>query len=275
MGKRNMSTDPFTSETTCVKPSVEETDWSTVWDSRNTINANEIITNLLFGLDLSDSDGNPFPKDMFIQHMDSAIAYVERQLGITIPETIVEDEFHDYIANDYSNWGFIKLNRFPIIEVNRLTMNFGSTIREIPNNWIRVDSVGSNIRLFPDATSPTNMAILSDGSILGTQRYPMAPAVWRVSYKAGFRKGQLPADLKECIQKMAAMNLLNVWGDLILGAGIASSSISLDGLSQSVGTTQSAMFGGASARVNEYKENVNQLLQTLKMSYSGIRMVVV
>ena len=91
----------------------------------------------------------------------------------------------------------------------------------------------------------------------------------------GFEPEEIPPDLLECIQKMAAMNLLNVWGDLILGAGIASSSVSLDGLSQSIGTTQSAMYGGASARVNEYKENVSNLMAILKQYYTGIQMVVV
>ena len=85
----------------------------------------------------------------------------------------------------------------------------------------------------------------------------------------------LPAHLKELIYKKAVIGILQVWGDLILGAGIASSSISIDGLSQSIGTTQSAMFGGASARCEEYRKDIEALIPVLRQKYGGIRMTVV
>lgn len=41
-------------------------------------------------------------------------------------------------------------------------------------------------------------------------------------------------------------------------------------------TTQSAMFGGASARVEEYRKDLNEnLIPTLRMRFGGIRMIVV
>lgn len=267
--------DVFTGEATCKEPVIKEEDWSKVWDKTNTICAKHIIDNLLFGLELTDSKGNPFPKEMFVQHMNSAIASIQRQLGITIPKTEILQEAHDYIATDFVNWGFIKLNEKPIRKVSRITMNFANTVLEIPKEWIRFDKNSGCIRLFPQASTPGSLAILADGTILGIGRWANAPGVWRVDYEVGFEPDEIPPDLLECIQKVAAMNLLNVWGDLILGAGIASSSVSLDGLSQSIGTTQSAMYGGASARVNEYKENVANLLAILKQYYTGIQMVVI
>lgn len=64
--------------------------------------------------------------------------------------------------------------------------------------------------------------------------------------------------------------------DLIIGAGIANQSVSIDGVSQSIGTTQSAMYGGASARVNEYTNDLNDhLLPVLRQKFGGIRMIVV
>ena len=58
-------------------------------------------------------------------------------------------------------------------------------------------------------------------------------------------------------------------------AGIASQSVSIDGLSQSIGTTQSAMFGGASARVEAYNKDIKeQILPILRQKFNGIRMVV-
>lgn len=59
-------------------------------------------------------------------------------------------------------------------------------------------------------------------------------------------------------------------------AGIANQSVSIDGVSQSIGTTQSAMFGGASARVNEYTKDLTEnLLPALRMRFGGLRMVVI
>jgi len=63
-------------------------------------------------------------------------------------------------------------------------------------------------------------------------------------------------------------------GDLILGAGIANQSISIDGLSQSIGTTQSAMYGGASARVESYRQDIDKLISVLRMKLDTPRMVV-
>ena len=59
-------------------------------------------------------------------------------------------------------------------------------------------------------------------------------------------------------------------------AGIANQSVSIDGLSQSVGTTQSAMFGGASARIESYAKDLDErILPMLRARLGGIRMVVV
>lgn len=59
-------------------------------------------------------------------------------------------------------------------------------------------------------------------------------------------------------------------------AGIASQSVSIDGLSQSIGTTQSAMFGGASARTESYTKDLKeQILPALRMRFGGIRLCVI
>lgn len=64
--------------------------------------------------------------------------------------------------------------------------------------------------------------------------------------------------------------------DLIIGAGIANQSVSIDGVSQSIGTTQSAMFGGASARIQAYSDDLkDSLIPALRMRFGGLRMVVV
>src|SRR6185312_17119604 len=97
--------------------------------------------------------------------------------------------------------------------------------------------------------------------------------MWKVTYTAGmtkpkqqyiFRNHDMAANLKEMIYKKAAIGIMGVWGDLIIGAGIANQSISIDGLSQSIGTTQSAMFGGASSRIKQLQEDIDNMLPALR-----------
>ena len=78
----------------------------------------------------------------------------------------------------------------------------------------------------------------------------------------------LPADLKHAIGvKGATLLLLHVAGDLILGAGIANQSLSVDGLSQSVGTTSSAMYSGYSSRVDMLEKQYTMLIKALRAQY--------
>lgn len=243
-------------------------------DSTGLFKVQDMLDAYLFGLDLSDSQGNPFPDSLFLNHLNSAVAYIERELNVIIGEKEFE-EYHDYYASDYMNWGFLKCNYVPVLEVSELNLTYGTSDgMSIPKDWIKVDEVSGNLRLFPSSGSASSLVLSNSGTLLGlTGRWSHAPGMWRLKYKAGFK--EVPADLKECVYKIACCNTLNVWGDLILGAGIASQSVGLDGLSQSIGTTQSAMYGGASARVNAYQEDVKKLLPALKTYYTGIKFAVI
>lgn len=147
---------------------------------------------------------------------------------------------------------------------------------EVPQDWLKIDKNSGKIQMFPSSGSVTNMIIGASGAIYGLYNsWDYAPQMWEVDYVAGMDATGVPAHLKELIYKKATIGILQVWGDLILGAGIASSSISIDGLSQSIGTTQSAMYGGASARCEEYRKDIEALIPVLRQKYGGIRMAVV
>lgn len=78
----------------------------------------------------------------------------------------------------------------------------------------------------------------------------------------------LPADLKQAVAiKAATLLLLHVAGDLILGAGIATQSLSVDGLSTSVGTTSSAMYSGYSARAESLDKQYKLVMMGLRSQF--------
>lgn len=224
---------------------------SNVTVSNSAFTSGELVQNFLFGIDLSDPEGNPFPEALIISYINAAIAYAESLFDICLSEQTVEAEPHDYERGDYTNWGYIQLWKRPIKEVKSLRLMYGTRPSwEVPLDWLKIDKNSGKIQMFPSSGSVTSMIIGSSGAIYGLYNaWDYAPQMWEVDYVAGMDSNNLPAHLKELIYKKAVIGILQVWGDLILGAGIASSSISIDGLSQSIGTTQSAMFGGASARL--------------------------
>lgn len=241
----------------------------------------KVKNNYLFGIDLSDSYGNPLPEELFVHYLNSAVDYLSNLLDITIGETEFTAERHDYIRNDYQNWGFIQLAHNPVKEVKSLRLMYGNKPSvEIPLDWIQLNKLTGQITLFPSAGSANSLIIGQTGLLFGFQsQWDYAPQLWEVDYTAGIDENDpsMPLSmLAEAVYKRAACGILNVWGDLIIGAGIANQSVSIDGVSQSIGTTQSAMYGGASARVNEYTTDLNDhLLPVLRQKFGGIRMIVV
>lgn len=248
-----------------------------IWDS---VSVQAIKDKYLFGINLADANGNPLPESLLIHYLNAAVDYLQNLLDIVISETEFTER-HDYIRNDYQNWGFIQLDHNPIKEIKQLNLTYGNRPSvEIPLDWIQLDKLTGQITLFPSAGSANSLIIGQTGMLFGFQsQWDYAPMLWEVEYVAGIdeKDKNIPFNLiQEAIFKRASMGILNVWGDLIIGAGIASQSVSIDGLSQSIGTTQSAMFGGASARVQEYAKDIDErILPILRQKFGGIRMTVV
>lgn len=92
---------------------------------------------------------------------------------------------------------------------------------------------------------------------------PVATPTWAV------RAARIPADILHLIGMYAACFPLNIAGDLIAGAGIASRSTSVDGLSSSVGTTASATNSGYGSRILIYVSEIKRLLPVVRRRYHG------
>lgn len=231
----------------------------------------------LFGINLADIYGNAMSDELLQHYIDSAIAQTEKKFQILLKTTEIENEAHDHYSNDYSNWGYMQLHYKPVQKVNKMSMSFAeSRLMDIPVDWIRVDKMSGQIQLFPSAGTSGSLMILGDGGSFMpfiSRSYAYAPQLWRLSYTCGF--DEIPADLIEYVCKKACIGILEIWGDLIIGAGIANQTISIDGLSQSIGTTQSPEFAGAGARIKSYRDDIKDLDQTLASAYLGLNVVVV
>lgn len=79
------------------------------------------------------------------------------------------------------------------------------------------------------------------------------------------------ADLKKLIFLLASIHPLNVAGTTLVGDGIASKSISIDGLSQSITTTANSETLAYGNRVKAHQAEIDKLLPYVRGRYTGPR----
>lgn len=180
------------------------------------VSVSQVKENYLFGINLADSNGNPLPDGLFAHYVNSAVDYFETLLDITIAETEFSER-HDYIRNDYQNWGFIQLDHNPVKEVRSVELMYGDKPSvNIPLDWVQVDKLTGQLTLFPSAGSANSLIIGQTGLLFGFQsQWDWSPMMWKVDYVAGIDDTDpaLPLELlKEGVSKRASCGILNVWG---------------------------------------------------------------
>ena len=107
---------------------------------------------------------------------------------------------------------------------------------------------------------------------LGMDGWRDIPNYWTIEYCTGFNV--IPEDLLDVIGKLASIGIFNIAGDIVLGqAAIANYSLSIDGLSQSIGTTMSAENSAYSARIKMYKDEIKDSLAKLRSYYRGVGVI--
>lgn len=234
----------------------------------------ELWETYFFGIDLKVQGGREFTTDTIKFYIKAATLEVENFLNLKFKRQVVE-ESKSYLNDDFKRWGFVRAT-YPVVKPLAVDGYIGSSKRVgYPVEWlsskISPDSViyDRNIYLIPSAGSPqmtfnTFVGVMPFRGFFDTQEIPQ---YWRLKYETGFEK--IPEDILNVIGKLAAINIFHIAGDLILGAGIASQSISIDGLSQSISTTSSATNAGYGSRIVGYTNDLKRLLPQLKSYYKG------
>lgn len=232
------------------------------------ISVSQLKDEYLTGLDIKiPSTGAPLPDTTYQSYINNAVSWLEHYLDISITPVIDYVENLDYDRNAYSEWGYIRLHNVPVISVTSMEMVYfrdqdgaPETLQTLPASWIRLQPHDGIIRLIPNARFGASLQIGRTGSFFPEiLQSGHVPHLWRITYSFGFRDGEVPVALNQAVAMLASLQALSVGGNLVLGAGIAGSSISLDGLSQSIQTTQSAENSAYSATRGEY---IKQLMGT-------------
>lgn len=241
----------------------------------NIMTTSDLKAIYLFGLDLTNDAGEPFPDLMFEWGIRSAIAWIERRLDIKIRPTPLVERY-DYHRQDYLNWTIIRLRQAPVVQVNSVKVKWPSdtTVIDFPTEWIQLQADAGQVNIVPTSGTLSQVLLTAGGSFLPlvASGRDFVPNILEVDYIAGFPEGEVPQELRDVIGKLASFAPLNVAGDLIVGAGIASKTISIDGLSQSINTTSSATNAGYGARLGQYEKEIKNVLPTLERYYKGLRL---
>lgn len=235
---------------------------------KNTVmfSAQDIRESDFYGIALNAPNAKDIEDSVIESYVISATNYFENELSIKIlKQTVVETLDFDRIA--FQSWGNLRVKN-PIIEVLSVRAGLNTMKSDIPISWVVVKT--------PDRPENRTRAIhfvpinsfyvYITGTFLFNYYHDKVPSFFEVKYCTGFDK--VPPFLMYAIKILATIPLFNIFGDIVFGAGLASFSLSLDGLSQSLDTTNSSTNAGFGARVLNYtkelKEHVDRLIATFK-----------
>lgn len=203
---------------------------------------------------MSETDKNVFFNNMLQNYIDSAITNLENQLDIVIyPERDVVEK-HDYEQYKYQHNVFIQCRKRPIISITSFTVKMGNvTIYEYPSAWHSYQAKWGQVQLVPETSTLTELYTypLYFASLM---RYSTYPNVFNLTFDAGLE--MIEADMAQAIGHLSAIQVLERLGPLVLDAGIASFSMSMDGISTSVGTTASAENDAFSGTIRPITEDL-------------------
>jgi hypothetical protein len=108
---------------------------------------------------------------------------------------------------------------------------------------------------------------------IGLRSFGQIPSYWDVQYSTGYDYNNSPTVLTNIVGKLATIGILTILGNMLNGMGVTSSSLSIDGLSQSISTPRSSQSHLFSAVVTQYTKEVVETLKRVKMKYQGFNIV--
>lgn len=238
----------------------------------------------MWGVKCQNADGTELPDDIYEFYIRSAQRELEDTLNIKLIPQIIE-ETRDFHLSDYKTYGFVRCS-YPVVKAYKLVGKFGEAEQILyPKEWLSTKKSNEvpelyyrNIYLVPNqgGYQNGNASGISFNGIFGSnliwRSRDYIPNYWHLRYLTGFT--EIPSDLLNVIGMAAAINVFHIAGDLILGAGIASFSLGLDGLSQSISSTSSATNAGYGARILGYGDSIKEMMPKLIAKYGGFNVTV-
>lgn len=260
--------------------------------------ADDIRYTMLFGIDAVGSDiaASEFTDEQFDQIVLESLGEFESLLTMDIRKKIYktfaanddqssfawgklwregvdytnEDDPYDFDPQYWKQYGFLQLRHWPLLSVERcvwLSPVLGEIMDFKQNNWLRLSKQFSQLRAYP--TGGFSYGPFSVYGPLWSESYGAHyPGAFEVDYTTGYATSDhVPEGLRSAVAKYATIKALAVVGDGLL-AGFSSQSVSLDGLSESFSSTQSATSAFFGARIKQYSDEINVWLEKNRYKFS-------
>lgn len=253
------------------------------------VTADDLRYTYLWGTDFKAANGQSFTDEQIRYFINAATRSLEKELDIDIvkkrlrysakvrglikgKDYDVEEAPYSFSYNTIARTAMIPLRHRPVIALHSLRLEARGGGGELREATI-VDKAKGELRLLTRPMRPTETALGIEQAIgmYGTATLPIY-LMYNIDYDAGYETSDdVDEDLREIVAKRAAVSLLNVIGDGLM-SGFSSSSLSMDGLSESFSSTQSATSAYFGARIKEYKDDIKDYIEKTRLKYSHIAM---
>jgi hypothetical protein len=244
----------------------------------------------IWGTDFRATNGQSFDDEQIRFFIDAAMAEMERRLNITIKKVRIrcdaenrkmvkgadydiEEGYYEFRREKIERHGLIATRRKPINKLHNLKLvsRYSMPTMDLKDYTV-VDKTKGLLKFMkrPIRPSETSLGIQTAINPYGAEL--LNPFVfYEVDYDAGYETAaDVPADLRQAIGKMAAISLLNIIGDGLM-SGFSSSSLSMDGMSESFSSTQSATSAYFGARIKVYSDELDNYVEEVKRKFGHIQ----
>ena len=255
--------------------------WGTI------VTEDDIRYTYLWGTDFKATNGASYSDEQIRYFIDAATEEMERLLNITIikrkvrfnaeergltkgTDYDVDETAYDFMYQDIARYASIKTRRKPIIRLHSLKLLSRMRHTKELKPVTVIDKEKGILKMMERPLRPSDRyaGIMDAVGIYGQETF--SPHVfYGIDYDAGYETSDdVPADLRQIIAKKTAVDLLNIIGDGLM-SGFSSSSLSMDGLSESFSSTQSATSAYFGARIKEYKDDIDNYVKATKAKFGA------
>lgn len=250
------------------------------------INASELMENYLFGIPTCTTDGRKLSAQAIKKQISAAQQRIETLFSIKLNRQVIE-ESKDFVRQEWNTWGYVK-STYPVAYPDNMKGFINDACQvNYPKEWLSIKknenvAVWRNVHVIPNSSSDKG-AEMSQHSIIYNGVYPhlgwfgknYIPNYWRLKYITGWNAEEVPEDLMDLINKIAAINVLCIIGSYLYGVAMSSLSVSLDGVSQNIPLTRGGKYGMFSDRIQMYIDDINNIMENAKYIYKGLTFEVV
>ena len=244
----------------------------------------------LWGTDFKATNGQYFTDEQTQYFIDAAITELERELNICIRKRVIkcepekrglvrttptalgdydeEEPPYKYRQEEIVSRGRITTRQRPVIKVTKCDLINASQnpFDLLPSVCVEKKKGVINFMTRPYRMSDTYNNVSKVLYSYGEQTLRNY-LFYAVDYEAGYESSDdIPDDLRQIIGKVCAISLLNIIGDGLM-SGFSSSSLSMDGISESFSSTQSATSATYGARIAVYQKEVQEYIKDNKYKF--------